>query len=84
MTAHVEMSCQELVEFVSDYLDGALDAAARARVEAHLAGCEGCEAYIDQMRATLRLLGGVPSDPLPATACEHLLEVFRTWRGRGS
>jgi anti-sigma factor RsiW len=50
------MSCQELVELVTDYLEGALDAGDRARFEEHLADCAGCRAYLAQMRSTLRLV----------------------------
>jgi anti-sigma factor RsiW len=50
------MSCQELVELVTDYLEGALDAGERARFEEHLAECAGCRAYLAQMRSTLRLV----------------------------
>jgi predicted anti-sigma-YlaC factor YlaD len=50
------MSCQELVELVTDYLEGALDADERARFDEHLAECAGCRAYLAQMRTTLRLV----------------------------
>jgi anti-sigma factor RsiW len=49
------MTCQELVELVTDYFDGALDAATRAEFDAHLAVCPGCVTYLEQMRTTIRL-----------------------------
>ena len=51
-----ELTCQELVELLTDYLDGALPAGERARLEAHLAECEACDAYLAQFRTTIRLI----------------------------
>ena len=51
-----DLTCQQLVELVTDYLEDALGPRERARFEAHVAGCEGCDAYLDQMRATIALL----------------------------
>jgi len=49
--------CRELVELVTDYLDGVLPAHERAGIDAHLARCEGCTAYVGQFRATIALIG---------------------------
>jgi anti-sigma factor RsiW len=76
-----ELTCQELVELVTDYLDGALAPAERARFEAHVSGCEGCAAYLEQMRSTLALLGALPADALSPQAHGELLAAFRGWRG---
>ncbi|MGN6358798.1 MAG: anti-sigma factor family protein, partial [Thermomicrobiales bacterium] len=62
MTAANELSCQELVELVTDYLEGALSAEDRARFEAHLATCRGCTAYVEQMRLTIRLVHRLSAD----------------------
>ena len=51
------LTCQELVEFVKDYLEGALQPTERARFEAHIGQCRHCAIYLDQMRATIRLIG---------------------------
>jgi anti-sigma factor RsiW len=51
-----ELSCRQLVELVTDYLEDALDPRDRARLDEHIAGCAGCDAYVDQMRATIALL----------------------------
>jgi len=73
------MRCQELVELVSDYFDGALEEPQRARFEAHLAVCPGCVTYLEQMRTAMRPVHDVQ-------ALEHrpevvvLLEAFRDWR----
>ena len=75
-----ELACRELVELVTDYLEGALGRRTRRRVEQHLAECEGCRRYVDQMRETLGLLGTVPTDSLSPEARSTLLDVFRDFR----
>jgi anti-sigma factor RsiW len=74
------MPCQELVEVVTDYLEGRLPPAERARFEAHIADCEYCETYLEQMRQAIRTLGRIPEDSLSESARESLLEAFRSWR----
>jgi anti-sigma factor RsiW len=78
-----EMSCQELVELVTAYLDGALPAADATRLEHHLEGCDGCRAYIDQMRQTIAALGHLPPESLTAEARERLMGAFAAWRDEG-
>jgi anti-sigma factor RsiW len=76
-----ELTCQELVELVSSYLDDALSAGERARFDAHLATCPGCVAYVDQIRTTVRLTGEqLHEDSLSAEAREVLLAQFRNWQ----
>jgi len=74
------LSCRELVELVSDYLEGALEPADRSRFEAHIAGCGNCAAYVRQMRETLTLLGNLPADALSAQAEDELRAAFREWK----
>lgn len=76
-----ELSCQELVELVTGYLEGSLTPEERARFDAHLGECPGCERYVEQMRATIALVGataGLESRPEVA----GLLEAFRDWKVR--
>jgi anti-sigma factor RsiW len=80
VTALTEMNCRTLVELVTDYLEGALPDDERARVEAHLAGCNGCTTYLEQMRTTIRLTGMLAEEQIPADAREALLGAFREWR----
>jgi anti-sigma factor RsiW len=75
-----ELSCQEVVELLGDYLEGAMAPADRARLEEHLADCEGCAAYLEQLRATVRLSGRLPDEAVPAAAMAPLLAAFRAWR----
>ena len=79
-----DVRCIELVELITDYLEGALPAAERARFEHHLAGCDDCRAYVDQMRATIGALGRLPPGSLSAEAKTRLLDAFRDWRAGAS
>ena len=74
------MTCRELVELVSDYLEDRLGADERERFEGHLAVCEDCREYVEQMRETVRALGRLPEESLSPAARHGLLEAFRTWR----
>lgn len=75
------LACQEFVELITDYLDGALPAGERARFEAHLAECDGCTAYFESLRLTVDTLGALPSPPADPHAREVLLRAFRELRG---
>ncbi|MBI3972362.1 MAG: zf-HC2 domain-containing protein [Chloroflexi bacterium] len=75
-----ELSCKELVELVTDYLEGALSAAGRARFEAHLADCRGCRHHLQQIRHTIRIVGTLTEETIPARAKEKLLHAFRNWK----
>jgi anti-sigma factor RsiW len=79
-----EMACQELVEVVTDYLDGTLEPADRRRFEEHLAVCAGCRNYLEQMRATIRVTGGLKAENIPAGMRAQLLEAFRGWKRAGA
>lgn len=72
-----EIACEQLVELVTDFLDGALDPDTERRVVDHLALCDGCGAYLDQIRQTVRSLGELPPDQLPDAARAALLAAFR-------
>ena len=74
------MTCKEVVEIVSDYLEDALSAQDRARVEAHLAGCAGCTTYVEQMREIIRLTGMLTEEQVPTEHRERLRQAFRDWK----
>jgi anti-sigma factor RsiW len=77
------LACREVVELLSDYLEGALPAVERARVEAHLETCPECVAYHDQLRATIGALGRLREDEVPVRVLERLMAAFRGWRRAG-
>ena len=77
-----QLSCQELVELVTDYLDDALPLADRASFEAHIAGCDGCTGYLEQIRVTIALAGTLAPEQLDPAAEATLLEAFRDWKRR--
>lgn len=78
--AERELTCQELVELITSYLDDALTSEERQRLERHLTYCRGCRAYLEQMRATLRLVGRLSVEDLPDDLREGLLAAFRSLR----
>lgn len=83
MAVQGEMTCQELVELVTEYFEGTLPPADVTRFEQHFGGCEACLAYLDQMRATIASLGRLEESALPSAARDGLLAAFRDWK-RGS
>lgn len=74
-----ELTCKELVEVVTDYLEGRMPAERRVLFEEHVAFCSWCETYLEQMRETIRLTGAVSEDDLSLEARDELLAAFRTW-----
>ena len=80
MIGRADLSCRELVELVTDYLEGALDRRTRARFERHISGCPHCTAYLEQIRETIRLTGMLREDQLEPQARDELLAAFRTWK----
>lgn len=80
MTVELEqLSCQELVELVTDYVEGVLPADEHARVDRHLETCQGCRTYVEQMRQTIELTGRLTVDDVSPEAELALLEAFRGW-----
>jgi anti-sigma factor RsiW len=75
-----ELTCAELVELVTDYLEGRLPERDRHRFDEHLSECEGCTAYVEQMRVTIEISGHLPAPQLPRALEGRLLEAFRGWR----
>ncbi len=72
--------CQEMVELVTDYLEGAMGRRARRRFEAHLAGCEHCTEYVAQLRATIRLTGTLSAEDFTPAMRDEFLELYEGWR----
>jgi anti-sigma factor RsiW len=78
-----EMPCQELVEVITDYLEGALPERDRLRFEQHLAVCAKCREYVDQFRRTIAVVGAVREHELDPAVRAGLVEAFRGWSRAG-
>jgi anti-sigma factor RsiW len=77
-TAH--LSCREVVELVTAYLEGALSLEDRMRFENHLTACDGCTTYVEQMRRTIELTGTLRVDDVSPEALAELKNAFRAWQ----
>ena len=75
-----ELVCQQVVELVTDYLEGALSPAEHRRFEAHLAGCPHCTEYLAQMRKTIELTGTLTADDLTPQMQDDFIALYRQWR----
>jgi len=75
-----DLVCQQAVELVTDYLDGALSRRDRRRFEAHIKDCPNCSAYLEQIEATIHLTGSIHPDDLTPEARQDLTELYRRWR----
>lgn len=76
-----DLVCQQAVELISDYLDGALSRRDRKRLERHLASCDACNAYLEQVRATVAASGSVTAMDLDPEVVDGLVDLFRRFRG---
>ena len=76
-----DLTCRELVELVTDYLEGALSPGDRDRFEQHVILCDGCAFHLDQMRTTIAVTGSLTEDSVTPEAQGRLLRVFRDWKG---
>ena len=74
------LTCKEVVEIVSDYLEGALSPEDRARFDQHLTACAGCTHYVEQMRETIRLTGMLTEEQVPVDQRQRLRQAFRDWK----
>lgn len=75
-----ELSCQEVVELVNDYLSATMPAVDRERFADHLAACPACATYLEQMRTTIELTGRLREDELTEDLKRDLVEALRRWR----
>jgi len=84
MADNTDLTCQELVELVTDYLEASLSVSQRARFDEHLAKCTGCRNYLAQMRQTINLAGTLTEESIAPQARVELLAVFRNWKKANS
>jgi anti-sigma factor RsiW len=73
------LTCQQVVELVTEYFDGVMEPRQRARFEAHLADCDGCTNYLEQFRTTVAVVGRLDVGDVPAPVMNDLLSAFRHW-----
>ena len=74
------VTCQEIVELVTEYLEHALESETAELFEEHINFCDGCEAYLAQIRATIATVGAIEDEDVPDATRERLLNVFREWK----
>lgn len=79
-----DLTCTEVVELVTDHLEGVLPADERAAMETHLGSCEGCRIVLEEARDTIRLTGMLTEDQLTEEQCRTLQEAFRGWTSGGA
>ena len=75
-----DLVCRDAVALMTDYLEGSLTPRQRARLERHLAGCDGCDEYLRQIRVTIDVLGQVQPEDLEPDARSELVELFLRYR----
>ena len=75
-----DLTCQALIELVTDYLEGMLSVHDRERFEAHLLDCDECPIYLEQIRVTIRTVGALTEQRMSQSAKDDLLLRFRTWK----
>jgi anti-sigma factor RsiW len=78
--SNTEMVCRELVELVTEYLEGSLPSGQRLRFEQHIAYCAPCVRYLEQMRQTIVITGALREDDLDPEAREAMLHIFREFK----
>ena len=74
------LTCSELTEVITDYLEGRMSFIDRLRFRAHIGMCRDCRAYLDQMKQTVHTLGKLPPEDIPPEVQSQLLERFRDWK----
>ena len=80
MAEHEHISCQEVVELVTDYLDQSAPARRASLFEQHINFCDGCDWYLDQMRTTISTVGRITEEEVPPETRDKLLTAFREWK----
>jgi len=75
-----DLSCAEVVQLVTDYVEGALSTDDRRRFEEHIVICEGCGTHLQQMRTTIAVVGRVSEQQLSTEAVDELIAAFRGWQ----
>jgi predicted anti-sigma-YlaC factor YlaD len=77
---HTDLTCRELVELVTEYLEDSLPTKDRLDFEHHLVWCSWCRDYLDHMQTTIELTGEADEAEPPSPLKEQLLDAFRDWK----
>jgi anti-sigma factor RsiW len=80
--SHDHITCQEVVELVTGYLEGALSTEETDLFEQHINFCDGCDWYVDEMRTTVATVGKIEEEDIPDEIREKLMTAFRDWKAR--
>ena len=72
-------TCREVVDLAAGYLDGAMGPKPRARLDAHLRGCDGCAAHVEQLETAIRVAGRLAPGAIPDATMSRLVAAFRSW-----
>jgi anti-sigma factor RsiW len=75
-----DLTCKELVELITGYLEGTLRGRRLRRFESHLAACDGCTRYVAQMEMTIRATGTLTEEQVTDEQRSVLLAAFRDWK----
>ncbi len=75
-----DLVCQQAIEMITDYLEGALSRRDRRRLETHLKACHNCAAYLEQIKLTIQMTGTIEPDELSPKARADLTDLYRRWR----
>jgi predicted anti-sigma-YlaC factor YlaD len=78
------ITCQQVVELVTDYLEGAMTPGETRRFDEHIALCGDCSRYLEQMRVTIRTVGRLDAESISPDARDALLHAFRDWNAQSS
>lgn len=76
-----DLVCEQAVELVTDYLEGALSRRQRRRFEVHIRACPNCSAYLEQIQAVIATSGSITPDDLTPQARADLTALYRRWHG---
>lgn len=72
------LACDDVMQRVTEYLDGALPPGAAAAFERHLAECANCTRYLQEIRQTIHRLNALPREPMPAAMKDRLLQALHS------
>jgi predicted anti-sigma-YlaC factor YlaD len=78
-----QLTCMELVELITNYLEGSLPNPEHVRFETHLEGCSGCRNYLEQMQKTITMTGKLTEERIAPAALDEMLKIFRNWKKQG-